>query len=1186
MGFNLSGYSVSYSEKNVNLKTTLVNNFQYKNNKRPMRYLWTLTFCWAMFSTLTIGQNANLAPIHPVKIDGKWGFIDNNAQLVVEPEYDAYNYQNGYMVIEKDKLVGALNAQGILVVPPKYKRLRPLGVDIFAVVIDSLETVIDARGDRLLQAEYQYIEIMNPEYFVVRQDSFWGIHKRGGHQVVLPIYHQIKSINKFGGFFVPHNKEKNQLLVGLMDTSGQLILPIQYEAVGVINDSLFAFKENGYWGIANDKKAVVVEAKWTRSKVLSNNFVVLYPEKGKGQPALFSCIEGKMIPFDEEEEYVNFTPLNSSYILAHKRYYVGLLDSLGNKILDPEYYRIRRYKSPDLLEVQKAGWGLYSISRDSVVLPAVYNDISALKNGTAIATLQRKKGVVNERGELALACNYDRVLVAEGIIKAYLKRKLTVFRINAAGKAELQTSYKNVRTIRIVGGKRKRRSALGRISNTAVDLYRVGSYRWRHSGRLWGIYDADNGRFVIPPTYRNIYPIPKSNITVVVSDKQLITKDLKLYTGFSKDSLYALGIFDHRLLRLTTPLNFAGIRTSDFKNGNSTAAFIGLDGSFGLVHRSGKIVTQGATYRYIGYFSEGVARTCINGKPLSLIQKGFKGNPAIRWISGLLDEFRMAFIGYKPVLRGFLHVENGDWGYLDTLGKMTIPPQYVYAVDMNEGRAVNRKKGGWGMIDSAGNTRIDFQYLEIKSFGNGLYKLKTKNKNIVSLDAFGNAVYNRYERQGQYVEGLCRVAQRDSSTQRMQWGYINTDGAVTIPFRYLETKDFYEGWAAVKDSVGWHFIDKEGKEQLRLHKAIKDVGNFHSDLAWVKAGSRYGFINRDGKFVLKPKYSKVSDFTHEVALVVHKGAAMVVDKQGQIVVEAGRYGVIRPFDENGLAVVQRRGRRLVGLIDTYGKEVVTPIYDQIGAFKQGFAKIRQLGKFGYINKQGKVIVRPKYEKTGEPTEGLIAVSKIGIGDWQYIDYEGNIAIPQKFVKAQDFHKGFAVVTILDKDKQKRTALIDKTGKFHYISTADKKLVHYSENRRGIAFRPISTDSNTITTSITRYYFTDNNNQKLFDQSFYKIFPFENDLAFVIHSNYHWGAINSRGFKIIAPKYIRLIRQPDGTIRGRTKFLYGLCNRAGDYVQPVILDKIEQLRSNFYQVERDGQVGYIDMNGEWVWKMEE
>ena len=83
-------------------------------------------------------------------------------------------------------------------------------------------------------------------------------------------------------------------------------------------------------------------------------------------------------------------------------------------------------------------------------------------------------------------------------------------------------------------------------------------------------------------------------------------------------------------------------------------------------------------------------------------------------------------------------------------------------------------------------------------------------------------------------------------------------------------------------------------------------------------GDKYGFIDKQGKFVIDPKFDFADSFSDGLA------AVRIGDE------ESGKQSYI----------------------DSRGKIVITPQFDQISAFSDGLAAVRvgddNTGKYGYI----------------------------------------------------------------------------------------------------------------------------------------------------------------------------------------------------------------------------------------------
>ncbi|MCI0472893.1 MAG: WG repeat-containing protein, partial [Ignavibacteria bacterium] len=84
-------------------------------------------------------------------------------------------------------------------------------------------------------------------------------------------------------------------------------------------------------------------------------------------------------------------------------------------------------------------------------------------------------------------------------------------------------------------------------------------------------------------------------------------------------------------------------------------------------------------------------------------------------------------------------------------------------------------------------------------------------------------------------------------------------------------------------------------------------------------------------------------------------------------------------------------------------------------------RIEADGKYGYIDTTGKIIIKPQFDNARDFYEGLAVV---GIGQkWGYIDKTGMIVIESEYDYVYNFSEGLAIVELGEK-----YGAIDLTGK--------------------------------------------------------------------------------------------------------------------------------------------------------------
>ena len=68
---------------------------------------------------------------------------------------------------------------------------------------------------------------------------------------------------------------------------------------------------------------------------------------------------------------------------------------------------------------------------------------------------------------------------------------------------------------------------------------------------------------------------------------------------------------------------------------------------------------------------------------------------------------------------------------------------------------------------------------------------------------------------------------------------------------------YHGDWALVESNELFGFIDREGNEVVKpKYDKISEFGKYHRDWALVESNELLGFIDREGNEVVKPKYDK------------------------------------------------------------------------------------------------------------------------------------------------------------------------------------------------------------------------------------------------------------------------------------------------------------------------------------------
>ncbi|MBX9722929.1 MAG: WG repeat-containing protein [Candidatus Obscuribacterales bacterium] len=253
---------------------------------------------------------------------------------------------------------------------------------------------------------------------------------------------------------------------------------------------------------------------------------------------------------------------------------------------------------------------------------------------------------------------------------------------------------------------------------------------------------------------------------------------------------------------------------------------------------------------------------------------------------------------------------------------------------------------------------------------------------------------------------------------------------------------FCDGLARVvlhPNSKGTIYINEEGKVVIPANDKLEYSGAFSEGLAAAvsKESKLMGFIDKQGKFAIQPKYygshyfltpaiklqdnlvdSIFSDglcpvYTVKPEIPELTFSCVYIDKHGKVV-SASKYLEGRPFVE-GRALVcikdDSKWRYRWGFIDTNCKPICKPIYISAKNYSEGLAAVLDLkGSWRYIDRNGKFAFKPEFSNAENFAEGFAAAATLGDDHkhkWGYISKEGEWLVKPRFDKAGAFHGGEA-----------------------------------------------------------------------------------------------------------------------------------------------------------------------------------
>lgn len=307
---------------------------------------------------------------------------------------------------------------------------------------------------------------------------------------------------------------------------------------------------------------------------------------------------------------------------------------------------------------------------------------------------------------------------------------------------------------------------------------------------------------------------------------------------------------------------------------------------------------------------------------------------------------------------------NNKWGIINANGEYITPPTYAnISTFYNETAIVYKDREGEGLINSDGELLLSPCYPR--------YSLQ----HIPSFNLF---TYGKYSKMG----------------------IMDSEGkTITRPsyFYIVEPKPKEQYALACKGNPNskaqWVLIDLKNGQEISIKEhfpslAVPLMPYIEDNIISENIILLPFYSNGKAKYV----YSRIPNFIWE-NIYEDGGFSNIYDKA-------------LPFSE-GLAAVQNNLHSGYGYINTSGRFIIAPHYDDAKGFNGGIAAVKIGHKWGYVSSTGETIVHCKYDQAEDFCDGFAAVCING--QWGYINEKGEEVLPLKYKKVSQFTKNRALI---------------------------------------------------------------------------------------------------------------------------------------------------------------------------------
>ena len=322
--------------------------------------------------------------------------------------------------------------------------------------------------------------------------------------------------------------------------------------------------------------------------------------------------------------------------------------------------------------------------------------------------------------------------------------------------------------------------------------------------------------------------------------------------------------------------------------------------------------------------------------------------------------------------------ENGirKWGLMNEKGEFVVQPAYdgvdwkagerwvkIYANEVEQGRSVKsfdavEQTMKVGLLDrTSGKVILAPKNLSVADFSEGLATVRVTDDKYQVIDEQGQVVFTtKDELIDSYSNGVVKFKKNGEPC----YGYLDQKGKVVIEPVYQEAGDFTDGKALVTITEGEQaLIDLNGKV-LKKYSFARVGGLTEGLIKYVDQDTqKWGFASLDGDEIITPAFVYADNFIDGKAIVwVDYTDFGLIDREGKDVLKP-KYTNIEVLGEGKYAV--SRGDMFSyffipkAIYNQEGKQLTDFLYYDLGQFQNGYISVCDGKETYFLDQYGQAV---------------------------------------------------------------------------------------------------------------------------------------------------------------------------------------------------------------------------------------
>jgi hypothetical protein len=1058
----------------------------------------------------------------PIVKNGRWYLFDGVNEIQLPATYTYINTfdEQGTAFYSEGNNHGVIDKHGNEITKSIYKEIEQIGNGIYKQsTFDGYELFT---SDKLTSILCNWSKKIDDNWLVYFYDTTSYLLNTNWNQG-MPIKSTFdiqKSILNYLILQTSKNYYK------LYDPKGNLI--DSSDALVKINDNNFYYKGsrqhiyldvNGKWDVPKNVKNFIIYENTIKISI-DNKTKIIFKNSKK------TLIEAICDNIEKDGDNFKIIKGNTQ----------GLIDKNG-KVLIPPIYEVF-FKIPNGFYVYKNQLKGFMNLNYKEKIPCQFKEIYFDEKFIFTESYLGNKGLINRiTYEEILPAYYTKINIEEGMIKAYGKDKLVIMQLNENLTIKNKVILDHVVTLNSPLNTSKfdfdrRLLSIGWYFDTMSVFDK--NHNWVKTDLRWGIKNNQDS-ILLKSSIRNPKFIENAPITIVKSG----VSDLKLFNNcYVQKEVNFYTLYNHEIGKKAISPAVFDIDTSDFIN-HDFARFLHQNGQ-GFYFRD-------HTFKLVNYIEPGeneFIRYC-NFSASEKLSTTSKSKTAIT-----IDD---VYFNNRIIFRNANSFEFKDakWNYMNKNGDSLFKEPFDFVSNFYINTAIVKDKKGWGLItkDSIILPTIFSKIERIKEFGDTLFKVQLVQKGKLYLDSTLT--------QTQFENFQLEKSNSKLSLFSKKAEFIIIDSNNHILKTSTSIPKLKEnGYFIIKDKKQRVVFDSDGNELISMTYTPIEILKNGSFI--VEHQNKYGLISISGDTILTISYNEL----------INTGNYIIAKKEGITYLLSDKLNEIKKI-KSGYFLIDLATQNWL-IIDFPKIQIFSSDGIKITSWKIEEKIINFYNNHIYTSKGNLYTVN-----------GIKIENNIEFKDFKTFE-DGYIALEDNENKWHLFNSMWELIS--DDQLKNRSisyhgdhvfSIITKNGLMVYDFLNKKQFDQFTEINGNFKDEYISVTKGEYTFYIDRYF------KDVFNRHYKSTTEFKNGLA-SIEDEKGWSIIGENGLTKTLPSFPE-IKQINANLFETSKLpLYGVYNSNGIAIIEPIYEKITIVDKKLFQVIKNGEIHYFDLNGKKIY----